>query len=177
MGVIDACSPTEEGRYVEWVVDRELPATFDKPRFLRADAAVSVSAAEKMTEDLRDVSARRPRIFTPLRRRVVDGYRQVSTDLRSVHEAHQEQLRFMTVQVNGGVHKYPVEYGNRGGHGDDHGVGTLAHSAYHYVDLVAWYLASASHRGRRVAVRLTDLHDGRRLRRDRDLRIAGESER
>ncbi len=45
--------------------------------------------------------------------------------------------------MNGGVHRYPAEFLKGGAHGFVDGVGSLSHSSYHYVDVIAWYLQSA----------------------------------
>jgi len=49
----------------------------------------------------------------------------------------------MNIIVNGGLHRYPVEFLKAGAHGYLDGIGSLAHSSYHYIDVIAWYLQLA----------------------------------
>ncbi|MEU2390463.1 hypothetical protein [Streptomyces sp. NPDC007369] len=56
--------------------------------------------------------------------------------------------------VTGGHFRLPEEYALGNAHGYTHGVGALAFSSYHYIDLMAWYLGLAQ--GPLTALRITN---------------------
>jgi len=60
----------------------------------------------------------------------------------------------MNVIINGGVNKYPIEFLKGGAHGYLDGVGSLSHSIYHHINVIAWYLSVAKGRIKKLIVDL-----------------------
>jgi hypothetical protein len=83
------------------------------------------------------------RFCTPLRRRALTPFVKIANNLSKIHSETNQGLTYMTAIINGGVHRYPVEFLKGGAHGYIDGVGSLSHSSYHYLDVIAWYLQSA----------------------------------
>ena len=69
---------------------------------------------------------------------------KIAENLRRVQNDTNQGLTYLNAIVNGGVHRYPREFLKGGAHGYIDGVGSLSHSSYHYLDVIAWYLQCSS---------------------------------
>jgi hypothetical protein len=67
----------------------------------------------------------------------------VASELDTVYKKTKAGINNMTILINGGVCKLPAELSNPGAHGYLDGVGSLSHSAYHYLDAIAWFISKA----------------------------------
>src|SRR5262249_1051778 len=83
------------------------------------------------------------RFCTPLRRRALSPFVTIAESLQSIHKRTGEGITYVNAIINSGVHRYPVEFLKGGAHGYLDGVGSLSHSSYHYLDVIAWYLQCA----------------------------------
>jgi hypothetical protein len=60
--------------------------------------------------------------------------------LQSIYKQTNEGIVYANIIINNGVHRYPAEFLKGGAHGYLDGIGSLSHSSYHYLDVIAWYL-------------------------------------
>jgi predicted dehydrogenase len=173
--VIVACSPVDHFPYLLWATRRGVHVLCDKPILCVEDAAwIPDRAAEIGRQFDAVVSAHRRRpghlFAVPLRRRANDAFVQAAGLLRDVHDGHKQPLTSGYVAVNGGHFRLAEEYVLGDAHGYTHGVGALAFSSYHYLDVLAWYLQTAP--GEISALRLTNQY----VRRLRDHLATGQDE-
>jgi len=150
--VIIASNPTDHYFYAEWAVSKGINTLCDKPLITIPDSSWKISNAKKINQQFTTileavVAARQKKndfIFcTPLRRRALTSFNDIATGLENIYDQTGQGVTHMNLIVNGGVHRYPVEYLKGGAHGYLDGVGSLSHSSYHYIDVIAWYLQSA----------------------------------
>ena len=151
-GIIISTNPTYHFIYCKWALSRGVNILCDKPLVTYSNSSFDVQSAriaqsqyEELLSDYHERKKLNPSFIfcSPLRRRALTPYVKVANGLREVFEATGEGVRYMNVVVNGGIHKYPAEYGKGGAHGHLDGIGTLSHSSYHYLDVIAWYLSVA----------------------------------
>lgn len=151
-GMIVSTNPTYHFIYCKWALTRGVNILCDKPLITASNSSFDVISArsaqkqyEELLNDYRLIKTKNPNFMfcSPLRRRALTPYMKVADGLKSVFEETGEGLRYMNVVVNGGIHKYPAEYTKGGAHGHLDGIGTLSHSSYHYIDVIAWYLTMA----------------------------------
>lgn len=149
---IIATDPTQHYFYADFVVEQKVNVLCDKPLIVVPDASWNVMQAELIEQRfqhlLRKVRANQQvnpeyRFCTPLRRRALAPFVKIADSLEDVYKKTGQGLTYMNAIVNGGVHRYPAEFLKGGAHGFVDGVGSLSHSSYHYVDVIAWYLQSA----------------------------------
>lgn len=151
-GIIISTNPTYHFIYCKWALTRGVNILCDKPLITAPNSSFDVDAAclaqkqyDELLNDYRSVKKEKPDFLfcSPLRRRALSPYMKVADGLKTIFEKTGEGLRYMSVVVNGGIHKYPAEYSKGGAHGHLDGIGTLSHSSYHYIDVIAWYLSVA----------------------------------
>ena len=82
-------------------------------------------------------------IVTILRRRGLKCFTEIADEISSNHDRYGVGLNNMTLNVNASKLLYPSEILHNGAHGLCYGVGSLSHSAYHYIDLIAWFVSIA----------------------------------
>lgn len=164
--VIISSPPVTHLPYAEWSIARGLSVLCDKPPFLRRNSAFDPSQARLNWSDYSEILRRvekeaasnRSYVFgTALRRRAMTPFMEAAAALGDIHERTGEGIRHLTAVVSGGLNPLPAEFLNRGAHCYSDGVGALAHSSYHYIDLVAWYLSTAYGRTRKIEISLTNV--------------------
>lgn len=147
-----ATNPIHHAFYAEWGLSNGINVLCDKPPVLEANSAFDLQAAlsnwkrfiylcslEKLAKNLHPGYL----FCTPLRRRALTPFLKISEHLAQIYTTTGVGIRHMNVIVNGGLHRYPSEFLHGGAHGYLEGVGSLSHSSYHYIDLIAWYLKMA----------------------------------
>lgn len=165
---IVATDPTQHYFYADFVVEQGLNVLCDKPLIVVPDSSWNVEQAQ-LIEDrfqslLKKVRANQQlnphyRFCTPLRRRALTPFVKIAESLQDVYQKTDQGLTYVNAIVNGGVHRYPAEFLKGGAHGFVDGVGSLSHSSYHYLDVIAWYLQSAP--GNIASIELTLPYVGR----------------
>lgn len=155
---IVACDPVAHYPYLHWATLRGIHVLCDKPILAVADAAWDVHAAATIDthfDTLLKAHLNNPgHLFAlPMRRRANDAFVESSRLITEVYENHGQPLTMANFTVTGGHFRLPEEYAFGNAHGYTHGVGALAFSSYHYIDLMAWYLRQAQ--GPVTALRIT----------------------
>ncbi|MGW5929339.1 Gfo/Idh/MocA family oxidoreductase [Streptomyces anulatus] len=145
---IVACDPVAHYPYLNWATRRGIHILCDKPIVTVADAAWDVHAAASIDtqfDTLLQAHLDQPgHLFAmPMRRRANDAFVDSSHLITEVYEEHGQPLTMGNFTVTGGHFRLPEEYTLGNAHGYTQGVGALAFSSYHYIDLMAWYLRLA----------------------------------
>ncbi|MCX7928341.1 MAG: Gfo/Idh/MocA family oxidoreductase [Patescibacteria group bacterium] len=150
--VIVSTNPSVHYLYCSWAVENHVNVFCDKPLIAEVNCSSNVSSAKKIRIEYEDllikykkaVSSNPKYIFmTPLRRRALTPYLKTAQSLQEIYDKTKEGIRYMHVILNGGIHKYPQEIAKGGAHGYLEGIGTLSHTSYHFIDLIAWYISCA----------------------------------
>jgi predicted dehydrogenase len=159
--LIISTPPVAHKVYAEWAVERGVDVLCDKPVLLRSGSSSNLAEAKENWRDFDRLShlvSTRKRadpsylFCSALRRRAMPAFRIVADNLADVATRTGQGVTHMTFQVNGGLHRFPDEFDRDGAHGYVAGVGALAHSSYHYLDLIAWYLQSAPGQVKRLEI-------------------------
>ncbi|SCL54669.1 Oxidoreductase family, NAD-binding Rossmann fold [Micromonospora peucetia] len=162
--VLVASGPAHHETYSRWGLQRGINVLCDKPPVLMPDAswdreqaaAIWTTFDEHLALERAAVRERADYLFgTPLRRRALTPFLSIATHLDEVHRRTGEGITFLNAIVNGGLHRFPIEFLKGGAHGYLEGVGGLAHSSYHYVDTLGWYLQMARGRAAKLRVSLS----------------------
>lgn len=149
---IVATNPVYHYGYSAWAINNGINVSCDKPLVVTRNAASDLERAEQIWPQYLELRRRvlkakerdeRYMAVCPLRRRSMPMFVNIADSLAAVHSETGEGIRYLNMIVNGGLHKYPIELMHDGAHGYLDGVGSLSHSSYHYVDLLAWYISSA----------------------------------
>ncbi|MEK7516921.1 MAG: Gfo/Idh/MocA family oxidoreductase [Patescibacteria group bacterium] len=150
--VIITTNPTFHFLYASWAMKNIINVLCDKPLVTIKNASFNLAQAiqiQQRYEYLKELAAeakkkRKNYIFcSPLRRRALTPFVKIAKELERVYKKTGEGIRYMNVIINGGVNKFPQEFLKGGAHGYLDGIGSLAHSSYHYIDVIAWYLSVA----------------------------------
>ena len=115
--VIVASPPVYHAEYVLECIKNDINVVCDKPIVSRKNASHDAKAASSISE--------------------------VAKELKSVHEASGAGINNMSIIVNSGKCLHPNELTLSGAHGYHDGIGSLSHSAYHYIDILSWYMSIA----------------------------------
>ena len=149
---IIATNPTCHYFYADLVVENRINVLCDKPLIVVPNSSWDINQAllieQRFQNLLNKVRGNQKinteyRFCTPLRRRALTPFIKIAENLQRVYQRTNQGLTYINAIVNGGVHRYPVEFLKGGAHGYIDGVGSLSHSSYHYLDVIAWYLQSA----------------------------------
>jgi hypothetical protein len=149
---IVATDPTWHYFYADLVVENGINILCDKPLIVVPNSSWDMNQAmlieqrfQSLLDKVKKNQKQNPnyRFCTPLRRRALTPFVKIANNLSKIHSETNQGLTYMTAIINGGVHRYPVEFLKGGAHGYIDGVGSLSHSSYHYLDVIAWYLQSA----------------------------------
>jgi predicted dehydrogenase len=150
--VIIASNPSTHFDYGMSCIKYGLNTLCDKPIVTTNNASTDPFAAAQIAQQFNDLlnayqSAKKQNpsllFHSILRRRSLEPFVQVADELKTVHDRTGAGINNMTILVNGGIYKFPAEFTAPGAHGYLDGVGSLAHSAYHYIDVFAWFLSRA----------------------------------
>ncbi|MCA9329385.1 Gfo/Idh/MocA family oxidoreductase [Candidatus Saccharibacteria bacterium] len=150
--VIIASNPSSHYFYSDWAVDEGINVLCDKPLVVVPDSSWKPEKAQLIEKRFRALYKKvekaqkinpNYRFCTPLRRRALTPFMSVAKELTSAYEQTKEGITYINAVVNGGVHRYPAEFLKGGAHGFLDGIGSLSHSSYHYLDILAWYLQCA----------------------------------
>lgn len=150
--LIVATNPIHHFFYCKWAIKNNINVICDKPLVVTQNSSSSIKNAkliQKNFEKLENLYKKKKKnnphymFCTPLRRRALTPFLVIAHNLKDVYEKTGEGIRYMNVIINGGLHRYPTEFLKGGAHGYLDGVGSLAHSSYHYIDVIAWYLQIA----------------------------------
>ena len=150
--VIIASNPCAHFEYGISCLKYGINVICDKPIISNYNASTSIAAASHIREQYNELleayyRARRqyPNLMfhSILRRRSLESFTKVANELNKVYKKTKAGINNMTMLINGGVCKLPAELSNPGAHGYLDGVGSLSHSAYHYIDAIAWFVSIA----------------------------------
>ncbi|MYW01352.1 aminotransferase class I/II-fold pyridoxal phosphate-dependent enzyme [Streptomyces sp. SID3343] len=158
--LVIACNPVHHMVYLRWAVTRGLHALCDKPVVCTENASWDPTAAHRIQHDFDDLlrelekqqQVRPCHVVVPLRRRANDAYLTVAREIEEVQHVHQQGLTSLNLVKNAGMYRLPTEYGMGDAHGYGSGVGSLAFSSYHFIDVIAWYLSLAPGRATRLVL-------------------------
>ena len=160
---IVSTNPIYHFYYANWSTKHSISTLCDKPLVTTKDASFSLKQSlqiqekyEILKENVMQAKKHNPKYLfcSPLRRRALTPFVKTANDLESIYKKTHEGIRYMNVIVNGGVHKYPQEFLKGGAHGYLDGIGSLSHSSYHYIDVIAWYLGLARGQTAKIEVHL-----------------------
>jgi hypothetical protein len=158
--VIISSTPCTHYKYGVSTIKHRINTICDKPIISHDNASTDLMAAQLIIEQydvLLDAYAEAKRdtptllFHSILRRRALQSFVRVAEDVKEVYEETGAGINNMTIVVNGGKYKLPAELDKPGAHGYLEGIGSISHSAYHYLDIMAWYLDNAP--GRAVYIR------------------------
>ncbi|MFJ5803768.1 Gfo/Idh/MocA family oxidoreductase [Streptomyces decoyicus] len=158
--VIIACSPVHHIVYLQWAVRRGVHALCDKPVVCAENASWDPGAALRVERHFDDLLGELTRqqekkpchLAVPLRRRANDAYLTAAREIEAVHHNHKQGITSINLIKNAGMYRLPAEYGLGDAHGYSSGVGSLAFSSYHFIDVIAWYLSLALGQATQLAV-------------------------
>lgn len=161
--VVIATDPTYHYFYADWAVSAGISVLCDKPLIVVPDASWKPEKAkliEKRFQSLYKKVQKAQKVnpdyclCVPLRRRALSPFVTIAESLRSVYDDTNEGITYMTAVINSGVHRYPIEFLKGGAHGYLDGVGSLSHSSYHYLDVIAWYLQCSPGKVAKISITL-----------------------
>lgn len=161
--VIIASTPCTHYEYGVATVKQGIHTICDKPIISHKNAATNIEAASTIRDQYYDLlqKYREAKKLNPkllfhsiLRRRSLESFTKVAHELNVVYRKNNAGVNNMTILINGGVCKLPVELSNAGAHGYLDGIGSFSHSAYHYVDAIAWFVSQAPGRACKLVPRL-----------------------
>lgn len=150
--VIIASSPCTHFPYGMSCIKHGVNVVCDKPILNNYNASSDMTAAsnirvryKELLAAYHDARKQHPNLLfhSILRRRSLESFTKVAAQLDEVYKKTKAGINNMTILINGGVYKLPAELSHRGAHGYLDGVGSLSHSAYHYMDAIAWFLSKA----------------------------------
>ncbi|GEM_PF-843636 len=150
--IMVSTNPLAHFFYNSWGAKNNINVLCDKPLIISRNASSDLGNALKIQQKYEELRKyiqlnkeknERYLFCLPLRRRVLKPFVKTANELKNIHTSTGEGIRLMNVIINGGVHKYPVEFLKGGAHGYLDGIGSLSHSSYHYIDVIAWYLTIA----------------------------------
>ncbi|KMS70931.1 hypothetical protein ACM01_29345 [Streptomyces viridochromogenes] len=147
--IIIACDPVHHMVYLRWAAGRGVSALCDKPIVCAENASWDPASALRIEtdyEDLLRMIAKQDKAFhiaVPLRRRANDAYLKVAGEIQDVYDKHKQGVTSINLVKNAGMYRFPSEYNLGNAHGYRAGVGSLAFSSYHFIDVLAWYLSVA----------------------------------
>ncbi|SDX94973.1 hypothetical protein SAMN05421504_10415 [Amycolatopsis xylanica] len=156
--VIIACDPVHHTVYLRWATIRGVSALCDKPIVCAENASwdpVNALRIETEYEDLLHTVARQDKTFhiaVPLRRRANDAYLTVAKEIQDVYGEFKQGVTSINLVKNAGMYRFPAEYALGDAHGYRSGVGSLAFSSYHFIDVLAWYLSEAPGKATRLSL-------------------------
>lgn len=151
--VVIACNPTAHYDYALWAIKRGIHVVCDKPLVVTQNSASDIDAAksnwqkyEQLCDAYKTARKHRPNLIFAmvLRRRSLKPFRIVAERLAQTSLKFGAGITHLNILNHSGVYKYPEEIDKgSGAHDFTSGVGSLSHSAYHYIDLLSWYLRAA----------------------------------
>lgn len=150
--VIIASNPCTHFEYGMSCVKHGLNTLCDKPIVSVSNASTNPQSAilikqqfQQLLQAYQAAKKKNPNLLfhSILRRRSLEAFTEVANELSKVYKDTGAGINNMTLLVNGGIYKFPAEFTAPGAHGYLDGIGSLAHSAYHYIDVLAWFISRA----------------------------------
>ncbi|RJQ26956.1 hypothetical protein C4577_02480 [Candidatus Parcubacteria bacterium] len=150
--IIISTNPVYHYLYSKWALIHKINILCDKPLVITKNASFNLENAiqmQKQFDELEElyikikIRQKNYMFCTPLRRRALTPFIKIAQEIQKVYDKTGENIRYMNLVVNSGLHRYPIEFLKGGAHGYLDGVGSLAHSSYHFIDIIAWYLSLA----------------------------------
>ncbi len=161
--VIVSTNPIYHYVYSKWAISHDINVLCDKPLVVNKNASFNLKNAREMQKNFEEIEkmyaqAKRKRknymFCTPLRRRALTPFVKIAQEIEKIYNKTGEGIRYVNLITNGGLHRYPSEFLKGGAHGYLDGVGSLAHSSYHYIDIICWYLQLAKGDVSRIRIEL-----------------------
>lgn len=161
--VIIATDPAQHYFYANWAVAEAINVLCDKPLVVELDASWNTKKAVQIEKKFQSLYRKveliqkknKNYIFcTPLRRRALTSFVAIAENLQTVYDKTNEGITYLNAIVNNGIHRYPAEFLKGGAHGFLDGIGSLSHSSYHYLDVIAWYLQCAPGKVAKIGITL-----------------------
>ncbi len=148
--VIVSCNPDRHFSYIQHCISNDIHTLIDKPVCVTSGAAANLDNAKQIYNDFlhlinkKELSGGTSMALTVLRRRSLKPFMHVADEVARCYRETGQGITQINLIVNGGIHKFPKEfYFNTGAHGYLEGIGSLSHSAYHYIDIITWLLEQA----------------------------------
>ncbi|HCE76028.1 MAG TPA: hypothetical protein DEP04_05310 [Dehalococcoidia bacterium] len=150
--VIISCDPNWHFFYSTWAIKKGINTVCEKPPLLtncpgsNQESALTLARSFDELNRLVDGAKKNNPSYLfhiPLKNRRLRPFCYVSTNLQNVYERTGQGITHVNLTVNNGLHRFNTEFLNEGAHGYLDGIGSLAHSSYHYIDLIAWFVLSA----------------------------------
>lgn len=150
--VIIASTPCTHYSYGMSAIKYRINTICDKPIISHNNASTDINASNAIRDDFNKLlnAYTEAKKDTPnlifhsiLRRRALKSFVRVAEDLGEIYQRTGAGVNNISITVNGGKYKFPAELDKPGAHGYLEGVGSISHSAYHYLDVIGWYLSVA----------------------------------
>jgi hypothetical protein len=159
--VIIATNPVAHYEYALSCVKNNVNVLLDKPMISANNASTGIGAAKNISrkfgtlvKEYEKALLKNPKLIchSMLRRRSLEPFLEIADQVSKIHSKFAAGINNMSVIVNGGKYKFPAELLSSGAHSYLDGVGSISHSAYHYIDLIAWYLSLAAGKARKIRI-------------------------
>lgn len=150
--VIISCDPNWHFFYSAWAIKKRINTVCEKPPLLTSSPGSDQESALRLSRNFDELNrlvdgAKKQNpsylFHIPLKNRRLRPFCYISTHMQNVYERTGQGLTHINLTVNNGLHRFYSEFLNEGAHGYLDGIGSLAHSSYHYLDLIAWFVLSA----------------------------------
>lgn len=145
-------NPTFHFDYCIWALEKSINIICDKPLVIDNGAAYDINAAQSQYEKYHILRKRinekllqdkNYKFYIPLKRRVLKPFQTIINSLNEIYQTSSEGIKYLDLTVDGGIHRYPIEFLKGGAHGFVEGVGSLSHSSFHFIDAIAMCLCAA----------------------------------
>lgn len=149
--VVVATEPAVHLAYTRWALDRDLSVLLDKPVTARRDCSTDPAQAHGILDDFDDLleccrraRQRDPRTLVTVlcQRRYHPAFRLVRERIAEITAATGCPVTSIQAHHSDGQWRLPDELRDLSYHGFEQGYGKIAHSGYHFLDLVPWLLAA-----------------------------------
>ncbi|MFJ4679064.1 Gfo/Idh/MocA family oxidoreductase [Kitasatospora sp. NPDC088783] len=157
--VVVASEPSVHLPYALWAIGRGLPLLLDKPLTVHPGASTDPVAAQAIADDFetlldayRQALRRDERMVVSVlaQRRWHPAFRRVRELIAEVAEATGCPVTSVQSSHGDGQWRLPHELVDLTYHGFTSGYGKAAHSGYHHVDIVPWWLAAGERPGKEI---------------------------
>jgi len=138
----------------------------DKPIFNNKNASTSTKAAKQiykkfeiLCNEYKKQKSINNRLFCILllRRRTLPVFNDIANNLNYIYQETGAGINNANLVIHNGIFKHPNEFMITGAHGYTKGIGSLSHSAYHYLDLLIWYIEKAPGNITKISPRLSNI--------------------
>jgi hypothetical protein len=139
--------------YIKWGIKNGLNIICDKPPVSQFQQFGNTKAEELLkrfnelciciNNSKHHRNEEKCKVFLPLRRRVQPLFKSIYDGIQEVFQLTKQHITHVYIHLNDGSYRFPDEYDLPGAHGYRDGLGSLTHTAYHLIDVIANCLEQA----------------------------------